>query len=48
LFGVTATDPLTFISVSAAMLAIAIGAALLPAHRAISIDPMKPSGKNRI
>jgi putative ABC transport system permease protein len=41
LFGVTATDPLTFAGVSATMLAIAICAALVPAQRAISIDPMQ-------
>ncbi|HMJ61045.1 MAG TPA: ABC transporter permease, partial [Bryobacteraceae bacterium] len=41
LFGVTATDPLTFAIVCAAMLAISICAAVLPAHRAISIDPMQ-------
>lgn len=41
LFGITATDPLTFAVVSAAMLAVAICAALLPAQRAISIDPMQ-------
>jgi predicted permease len=41
LFGVTATDPLTFAGVSAAMLAIAICAGLVPAQRAMSIDPMQ-------
>ncbi|MGH9695041.1 MAG: hypothetical protein ACRD5Z_12900, partial [Bryobacteraceae bacterium] len=41
LFGVTATDPLTFCVVCAAMLTVATCAALLPAHRAISIDPMQ-------
>jgi putative ABC transport system permease protein len=41
LFGVTSTDPVTFVFVCAAMLGIAICAALLPAHRAISIDPMQ-------
>jgi putative ABC transport system permease protein len=41
LFGVTATDPLTFCIVCAVMLTVAICAALLPAHRAISIDPMQ-------
>ncbi|HEY3458345.1 MAG TPA: hypothetical protein VGK64_27440 [Bryobacteraceae bacterium] len=45
LFGVTATDPLTFAGVSAAMLAIAIRAALVPAQRAISIDPMQALGQ---
>jgi ABC-type antimicrobial peptide transport system permease subunit len=41
LFGVTATDPLTFAIVSAAMLAIAVCAAVVSARRAISIDPMQ-------
>ncbi len=41
LFGVTSTDPVTFVFVCTAMLGVAICAALLPAHRAISIDPMQ-------
>ena len=40
LFGVSPTDPLTFAFVGAAMLAVAIGAAIIPALRAASADPV--------
>lgn len=40
LYGVTATDPLTFASVSAVLAVIAIGASLVPARRAASVNPV--------
>ena len=40
LFGVTPTDPLTFATVLAILLAVATGATLLPALRAIRLDPL--------
>jgi predicted permease len=40
LFGVTATDPGTFIAVTFALLLVAAVAAGLPAHRASAIDPL--------
>jgi putative ABC transport system permease protein len=41
LYGVTATDPLTFVSVSLFLGVIAAGASFLPARRAASIDPVE-------
>jgi ABC-type antimicrobial peptide transport system permease subunit len=39
LFGVTATDPLTFALVTGILFAIAAIACLIPAHRAARVDP---------
>ncbi|HEX5234214.1 MAG TPA: ABC transporter permease [Silvibacterium sp.] len=41
LYGVAATDPLTFISVALFLLGIAFLAGFIPARRAASIDPMQ-------
>jgi predicted permease len=40
LFGVTSSDPFSFVVVSAVLLAIAMTASYLPARRAAAIDPM--------
>jgi len=39
LFGVTATDPVTYAAVAAALGAVALGACWLPARRAARVDP---------
>jgi putative ABC transport system permease protein len=40
LFGVTATDPLTFLVVPLLLAVIALGASMVPARRATQVDPM--------
>jgi ABC-type lipoprotein release transport system permease subunit len=40
LYGVSATDPLTFIAVPVLLLAIAVLAVLVPARRAAKTDPL--------
>jgi putative ABC transport system permease protein len=40
LYGVTATDPLTFAAVAALLLLVALATISLPAHRATRIDPV--------
>jgi len=40
LFGVAATDPLTFLAVSAGLTVVTLAACFLPAHRAAQLDPL--------
>ncbi len=40
LFGVTATDPLTFAGVAGLLLAVAFAASVVPAQRALKVDPV--------
>jgi ABC-type antimicrobial peptide transport system permease subunit len=39
LFGVSATDPVTYLGVAAALGGVAVLASWLPAHRAAGVDP---------
>ena len=41
LFGVGERDPLTMIVVALVLLAVTVGACVLPARRAASVDPMR-------
>jgi putative ABC transport system permease protein len=40
LFGISATDPLTFAGVAALLSLVALAASYIPAHRAVAVDPM--------
>jgi putative ABC transport system permease protein len=41
LYGTTARDPLTFAAVAGVLLGVVVLASLVPARRAISVDPIR-------
>ena len=40
LFGISSTDPLTFAGVATVLSLVVLAASYIPAHRAMSVDPM--------
>jgi len=40
LYGVSASDPITFVAVAAVLLFVALAASYIPARRAMRVDPI--------
>jgi putative ABC transport system permease protein len=41
LYGIRPSDPITFVTVTAILLLVSLGATWLPAYRAACLDPLK-------
>jgi putative ABC transport system permease protein len=39
LYGVSATDPLTYVTLAGVLAAVSVGACAVPARRAVRVDP---------
>jgi ABC-type antimicrobial peptide transport system permease subunit len=44
-YGISGTDPLTFVGVSVIVIVAGLSASLIPAYRATTVDPIRTLGE---